>query len=36
MCKRHYGVLSFIFDLFMITITGGLWLLWILLKYLKR
>jgi hypothetical protein len=36
MSKGHYGIMSFIFDLIMISITGGLWLLWILLRYMRR
>ena len=36
MSKGRYGVLNFLFDLFMTSITGGLWLLWLLLKYIKR
>ena len=32
---KKYGVLNFLFDLFMISITGGLWLLWITLRYLR-
>lgn len=34
--KKKYGILSFIFDLVMISLTGGLWLLWIVLRYLRR
>lgn len=33
---KKYGVLNFLFDLFMTSITGGLWLLWIILRYLRR
>jgi hypothetical protein len=36
MCEKHYGLGSFLFDLFMISITGGLWLLWIVLRYMRR
>ena len=34
--RRRYGILHFLFDLFMISITGGLWLLWILFKFLRN
>ena len=33
--KKNYGLGSFIFDCFMIMITGGLWLLWIVLRFLR-
>lgn len=33
---KRYGFWNFIVDLFLISITGGLWLLWILLRYLRR
>lgn len=36
-CRRkRYGLGHFIFDLFMITITGGLWLVWIVLKFFRN
>jgi hypothetical protein len=36
MKKGGYGVVKFMVDLFLISVTGGLWLLWILLRYLRR
>jgi hypothetical protein len=33
-CPR-YGVGTFIFDLFMIVITGGLWVFWILYRFIR-
>jgi len=33
---KHYGLGKFLVDLFLTSITGGLWLLFILLRYLKR
>lgn len=33
--KKSYGFGHFLFDCFMITITGGLWLLWLVLKFLR-
>lgn len=32
---KNYGCLHALFDIFMIFITGGLWLIWILVKYLR-
>jgi len=36
MSKGSYGLGSFLFDLFMTWITGGIWLLWILFRYMRR
>ena len=36
MSKGGYGLGSFLIDLFLTSITGGLWLLWIVLRYLRR
>ena len=33
---RRYGCLSFIGDLFMIVITGGLWLIWIFCREMRK
>lgn len=33
--RKHYGLLNMLFDLFMTIITGGLWLIWVLVKYLR-
>jgi len=33
---RRYGFFSFIFDLFMICITAGLWLIWIFIREMRR
>jgi hypothetical protein len=33
---KSYGFLSFMGDLFMIMITGGLWLLWIFVREMRR
>lgn len=32
---RNYKLHNFLFDLFMTCITGGLWLIWLLVKYLR-
>lgn len=34
--KRSYGLLNFIFDLFMVCITAGLWLIWIFVREMRR
>ena len=33
---KKYGCLSIMFDIFMMIITGGLWLVWLLIKFLRR
>nr|DAT41914.1 MAG TPA: hypothetical protein [Caudoviricetes sp.] len=32
---KNYGFLNALFDIFMTIITGGLWLIWIVIKYLR-
>lgn len=32
---KNYGFLNALFDVFMTIITGGLWLIWIVIKYLR-
>jgi hypothetical protein len=32
---KKYGLGSFLFDCFMVCITGGLWLFWILFRFLR-
>jgi len=34
--KRKYTLFSFIFDCFMIVLTGGLWLIWIFVREMRR
>lgn len=34
--KRRYGFFRFMFDIFMVTITGGLWLVWIFVREMRR
>ena len=36
MSNGKYGLLNFLFDLFMISITGGIWFIWIILKFLRK
>lgn len=33
--QSNYGCLNLAFDFFMTIITGGLWLIWVLVKYLR-
>lgn len=33
--KKRYGFWHFMLDLFLINITGGLWFLWILIRFLR-
>lgn len=33
---RRYGVLNFLFDIFMCVITGGLWLIWIFVREMRN
>jgi len=32
----EYGCLSFLFDCFMVLITGGLWLIWIFVREMRK
>lgn len=34
-CKRKYGFFSFIGDVFMTAVTGGLWLIWIFCREMR-
>ena len=34
--RKQYGCLSFLFDLFMVCITGGLWLIWIFVREMRN
>lgn len=33
---RRYGLMSFLFDVIMVAITGGLWLIWIFVREMRR
>lgn len=33
--SRKYGLFRFLFDLFMVGITGGLWLIWIFVREMR-
>ena len=34
--KKPYGLGRFLLDLFLIAITGGLWLIWIFVREMRR
>lgn len=36
MCKKRYGFWNFMGDLFMICITGGLWLVYIFIREMRN
>ena len=33
---RHYGFFNFLFDVFMVSVTGGSWLNWIFIREMRR
>ena len=33
---RKYGLLSFLFDVIMVIVTSGLWLIWIFIREMRR
>jgi len=35
-CRRRYGPLRFLFDLFMVVITSGFWLIWIFVREMRN
>lgn len=35
MSKKKYGFGHLLFDFFMTIITGGFWLIWVFVKYLR-
>lgn len=34
--RSRYGALNFIADLFMVGLTGGLWLIWIFVREMRN
>lgn len=34
--SRRYGVFAFLFDIFMVFLTAGLWLIWIFVREMRR
>ena len=33
---RRYGLFNFLFDVFMVSVTGGCWLIWIFIREMRR
>lgn len=33
---RRYGLFNFLFDVILVCITGGLWLIWIFVREMRR
>ena len=33
---RRYGFFNFLLDVFMVLVTGGLWLIWIFIREMRR
>jgi hypothetical protein len=33
---RRYGCLSFLFDVLMVVVTHGIWLIWIFIREMRR
>ena len=36
MSTRKYGLINFLFDLILTGLTGGLWLIWIFVREMRR
>ena len=36
MSRRKYGFLNFAFDVILTLVTGGLWLIWIFVREMRR
>ena len=34
--RKKYGIINFIFDVFMVGITAGLWLIWIFAREMRN
>lgn len=34
--KKKYGILNFLLDLVLTGLTGGLWIIWIVFRFLRR
>lgn len=34
--QKSYGLMAFLFDIIMTTITGGLWLIWIFVREMRK
>ena len=36
MSNKRYGVLNFAFDAILVLVTGGLWLIWIFVREMRK
>lgn len=34
--RKPYGFFHFLFDIFMIAVTGGLWIIWIFVREMRK
>jgi hypothetical protein len=34
--RKHYGLLHFLWDAFLVFCTGGLWLIWIFVREMRK
>lgn len=34
--RKHYGLLNFGFDILLVILTGGLWLIWIFVREMRN
>ena len=34
-CKKRYSTMHLLFDFVMVFLTGGFWLIWIIIRYLR-
>ena len=34
--RRKYGILNFLFDILLVCLTGGLWLIWIFVREMRN
>lgn len=34
--RRRYGLMAFVFDLLLVFLTGGLWLIWIFVREMRN
>lgn len=36
MSRKRYGLINFLFDILMLVITGGIWLIWIFVREMRN
>lgn len=34
--RRRYGLINFLFDVILTVLTGGLWLIWVFVREMRR